>query len=171
MSHTIEKLPVKLAVSGSAVIRHKSDMTEPPVHSEGEAYLPTYGSEYANGFDLRTPVAFHVNKDLHVSLDLGWATALPDGYGMLVLPRSGLGNRGMVVTNTIGLIDQDYRGNIIVNITLRADATEPMMSFDAGDRIAQAVIVPMARVKEFAIVDELPPSTRGDGGFGSSGVV
>ncbi len=53
MSHTIEKLPVKLAVSGSAVIRHKSDMTEPQVRSEGEAYLPTYGSEYANGFDLR----------------------------------------------------------------------------------------------------------------------
>ena len=171
MTNRIERLPIKLSEKGTVATRVNAQHGATISESAGTPLLPVYGSEFANGFDLPTPCDFEVTAGLHVTVDLGWATALPDGYGMLVMPRSGLGNKNVIVTNTIGLIDQDYRGNIIVNITLRADATEPMMSFDAGDRIAQAVIVPMARVKEFAIVDELPSSTRGDGGFGSSGVV
>ena len=171
MTNRIERLPIKLSEKGTVATRVNAQHGATISESAGTPLLPVYGSEFANGFDLPTPCDFEVTAGLHVTVDLGWATALPDGYGMLVMPRSGLGNKNVIVTNTIGLIDQDYRGNIIVNITLRADATEPMMSFDAGDRIAQAVIVPMARIKEFAIVDELPPSARGEGGFGSSGVV
>ena len=169
MTNRIERLPIKLSEKGTVTTRVNAQHGATISESAGTPLLPVYGSEFANGFDLPTPCDFEVTAGLHVTVDLGWATALPDGYGMLVMPRSGLGNKGVIVTNTIGLIDQDYRGNIIVNVTLRSNAIENRISFARGDRFAQAIIVPIARVNEFVIVDELPPTTRGDGGFGSSG--
>ena len=170
MTNRIERLPIKLAENGSVTTRVNAQHGATISQSHGAPLLPVYGSEFANGFDLVTPCDFEVTEGLHVTIDLGWATALPDGYGMLVMPRSGLGNKGVLVTNTIGLIDQDYRGNIIVNVTLRSNAIENRISFARGDRFAQAIIVPLARVQEFELVDTLPESSRGAGGFGSSGL-
>jgi dUTP pyrophosphatase len=96
----------------------------------------------------------------------GIAVAVPDGYAGLVVPRSGIAARhGIGVVNGPGLVDAGYRGEI--NVILVNHGSEPF-TINRGDRIAQLVVLPVA-VQEFVEVDELPPSPRGDGGFGSTG--
>jgi dUTP pyrophosphatase len=97
----------------------------------------------------------------------GVAVAIPDGHAGLVLPRSGLASRhGLTLANAPGLIDAGYRGEIVCAV-VNLDRHEGV-KIGRGDRIAQLVIVPVAGVKpEF--VEELPPTERGDGGFGSTG--
>lgn len=88
------------------------------------------------------------------------------GWAALILPRSGLGHRhGIVLGNLVGLIDSDYQGPLMISCWNRSTepfVIEPMM------RIAQLVVVPVAQV-EFDVVDEFAASTRGAGGFGSTG--
>lgn len=96
----------------------------------------------------------------------GIAVAVPDGYAGLVVPRSGIAARhGIGVVNGPGLLDAGYRGEI--NVILVNHGSEPF-TINRGDRIAQLVVLPVV-VQEFVEVDELPPSPRGDGGFGSTG--
>lgn len=96
----------------------------------------------------------------------GLAVAIPEGHAGLVVPRSGLAARhGIGIVNAPGLIDAGYRGEIKVLLVNHGD--EPV-SLEAGERIAQLVIVPVA-LADFVAVDELPESVRGDGGFGSTG--
>ncbi|NNL47030.1 MAG: dUTP diphosphatase, partial [Acidimicrobiia bacterium] len=96
----------------------------------------------------------------------GIAVAVPDGYAGLVVPRSGLAARhGIGVVNGPGLLDAGYRGEI--GVILINHGAEPF-TVERGDRIAQLVVLPVV-VQEFVEVDELPPSPRGDGGFGSTG--
>lgn len=96
----------------------------------------------------------------------GIAVAVPDGYAGLVVPRSGIAARhGIGVVNSPGLLDSGYRGE--VNVILVNHGSEPF-EVARGDRIAQLVIIPVV-VQEFVEVDDLPPSPRGDGGFGSTG--
>jgi len=96
----------------------------------------------------------------------GFAFAVPEGYEMQVRPRSGLALRhGVTLPNTPATIDSDYRGELlVVMINL---GTEPF-TVSRGMRIAQLVVARVER-PTFAAVDELPPSVRGDGGFGSTG--
>ena len=97
----------------------------------------------------------------------GVAIALPEGYAGFVQPRSGLALRhGVTCLNTPGLIDSGYRDELKV-ILVNTDASEPY-KVTRGDRIAQLVIQAVERVT-FTAVDELPESTRGTGGFGSTG--
>lgn len=162
----IDSLPI-LHGRGRAVVFDKFGTEE--THDSGESFEPVYGSKEANGFDLRTPGGFTLRQGGIAEVDFGFATALPDGFGMLLLPRSGQGTKGVSVANTIGLIDQDYRGRIKATMYLRDNATVPHMHFARGDRVAQAIIVPIARVREFTEVQELPPTKRGSGGFESTG--
>lgn len=97
----------------------------------------------------------------------GLAVAIPDGYAGLVLPRSGLALRhGVTVANAPGLVDAGYRGELKVVLL----NTDPTADFEVhrGDRIAQLVIVAVEQVA-LTVVDELPASERGVGGFGHSG--
>lgn len=97
----------------------------------------------------------------------GVAVAIPEGHAGLVLPRSGLASRhGLTLANSPGLIDAGYRGEIVCAV-VNLDREEPV-KIARGDRIAQLVIVPVAAV-EAEWGDELPPSERGEGGFGSTG--
>jgi len=97
----------------------------------------------------------------------GLSVAIPDGHAGLVLPRSGLASRqGLTMANAPGLIDSGYRGEItcaVVNLD-----RDQAVKIREGDRIAQLVVVALPQVRS-AWVDELPPSTRGEGGFGSTG--
>jgi dUTP pyrophosphatase len=96
----------------------------------------------------------------------GIAVAIPDNHAGLVVPRSGLAIRGGIgVVNGPGLIDAGYRGE--VKVVLINHGTEPVR-LARGDRIAQLVVVPVV-VAEFVEVDALPDSSRGSGGFGSTG--
>ena len=98
----------------------------------------------------------------------GLAVAIPEGHAGLVLPRSGLASRrGLTLANAPGLIDAGYRGEITIAV-VNLDPGEKV-DIRRGDRIAQLLVVPFTEV-EAVEVTELPPSTRGEGGFGSTGV-
>jgi dUTP pyrophosphatase len=97
----------------------------------------------------------------------GIAVAIPDGYAGLVLPRSGLASaHGLTMANAPGLIDAGYRGEVICAV-VNLDRNEPV-KIARGDRIAQLMLVAVPDLDP-VWVDELPSSTRGEGGFGSTG--
>ena len=131
--------------------------------------LPQYESEGAAGLDLR---AF-LTGDLpvppmgRVKVPTGLRIEIPEGFEGQVRPRSGLAARfGVTVLNSPGTIDSDYRGDL--EIILANFGTETF-TVKNGDRIAQLVIAPVFRVK-VAEAGELTGTTRGCGGFGSTGV-
>lgn len=96
----------------------------------------------------------------------GLSFEIPEGYAMMVYSRSGHGFKHDVrLANCVGVIDSDYRGELKVKIT--ADADHGMMVAN-GDRIAQAMIIPVQQVS-FKVVDDLSSTERGSGGFGSTG--
>ena len=114
--------------------------------------------------------AFRLRSNLfeRATVPCGFALAIPDGCAGLVIPRSGLAARhGISIVNAPGLIDSGYRGEIkVVLVNL-----DPESSFkvNVGDRIAQLMIVKIPSVS-FSEVDTLPETSRGEEGFGSSGI-
>jgi dUTP pyrophosphatase len=136
---------------------------------EGEGLpLPAYMSEHAAGADLFAAVTEELTllPGARALIPCGFAIALPHGYEAQVRPRSGLAIRsGVTCLNTPGTIDSDYRGQ--VQVVLANLGSEPIV-IRRGDRIAQLVVAPVSRAA-FEVVDELPGSARGDGGFGSTG--
>ena len=132
-----------------------------------EAVLPERAHAGDAGYDLRSVVDVEVAPGERAMVRTGLAVAIPDGHAGLVLPRSGLASRhGLTMANAPGLIDAGYRGEVIcavVNLDRRAP-----VRISRGDRIAQLVIVPIPDLQP-RWADELPPSSRGEGGFGSTG--
>lgn len=131
--------------------------------------LPGYMSEHAAGADLYAAVTEQLTllPGARALVPTGFSIAIPPGYEGQVRPRSGLAIRlGVTCLNAPGTIDADYRGE--VQVVLANLGTEPVV-IRRGDRIAQLIVAPVARAT-FDVVDELPPSARGDGGFGSTGV-
>ncbi|HVA33979.1 MAG TPA: dUTP diphosphatase [Candidatus Baltobacteraceae bacterium] len=137
---------------------------------EGEGLsLPTYMSEHAAGADLCAAVHEELTllPGARALVPTGFSIALPPGYEAQVRPRSGLAIRsGVTCLNTPGTIDADYRGQ--VQVVLANLGSEPIV-IRRGDRIAQLVVAPVSRAA-FELVDDLPATVRGDGGFGSTGV-
>lgn len=133
-----------------------------------EAVLPQRATEGSAGLDLKacTNVETCIMPGETQLLPTGLAVALPSGSVGLVFGRSGLGIRhGIVPANAVGVIDSDYRGEILVGLTNHS--AEPYIVVP-GDRIAQLVIVPVLTpiIEE---VTELSETIRGEGGFGSTG--
>lgn len=131
-----------------------------------DAVLPTYASDGAACFDLRTIEAGEVGAYQANTFRTGLAFEIPDGHVMLVFSRSGHGfKHGLRLANCVGVIDADYRGEVMVR--LRNDG--PIrFGFEPGDRVAQAMILPVPSV-EMGEVAELSTTQRGAGGFGSTG--
>ncbi|MHA7281236.1 dUTP diphosphatase [Arthrobacter sp. MDT2-2] len=128
---------------------------------------PAYVTEGDAGADLRTAVDLVLEPGERALVPTGVAMALPHGYVGLVHPRSGLAARhGVTIVNAPGTVDAGYRGEIKVCL-LNTDRHEAV-TFARGDRIAQLVIQRVERAA-FAVVDDLPESVRGTGGFGSTG--
>lgn len=131
--------------------------------------LPHYATPGAAGLDLRacleTPLVLNPGDSHQVSS--GIAIHLGDpGYAAVILPRSGLGSKnGIVLGNLVGLIDSDYQGPLTVSVWNRG---KQAFTIRPLDRIAQLLVVPVLQV-EFEVVDEFAASTRGAGGFGSTG--
>jgi dUTP pyrophosphatase len=128
--------------------------------------LPRYESAGAAGLDLRADEDFTLQPGERRLVPTGLALAIPEGFEGQVRPRSGLAARhGVGIVNAPGTIDADYRGEvqvILVNLGAAPFAAR------RGERIAQLVVAPVARV-EVTLVDELPGTARGEGGFGSTG--
>jgi len=132
-----------------------------------EAVLPERAHPGDAGLDLRSAVDVEVGPGERAMVPTGIAVAIPDGYAGLVLPRSGLASaHGLTMANAPGLIDAGYRGEVICAV-VNLDRNEPV-KIARGDRIAQLVVVAVPELDP-VWVDELPSSTRGEGGFGSTG--
>jgi dUTP pyrophosphatase len=130
--------------------------------------LPSYAHDGDAGLDLAANADVEVGPGERAMVPTGLAVAIPEGHAGLVLPRSGLASRhGLTMANAPGLIDPGYCGEVICAM-VNLDRERPV-KIGRGDRIAQLVVVPVAAV-EVVEVDELPPSGRGGGGFGSTGV-
>lgn len=130
--------------------------------------LPARAHPGDAGLDLRSAVDLEVGPGERVLVPTGLAVAIPEGHAGLVLPRSGLASKhGLTMANAPGLIDAGYRGEIVCAV-VNLDR-EHAVRIARGDRIAQLVVVPVA-VLEPVWADELPPTSRGEGGFGSTGV-
>lgn len=131
-----------------------------------DARIPTYANPFAAGCDLYSAVNTVVNPGATVKVNTGIAVEIPDGYFGGVFARSGLStNQGLRPANCVGVIDSDYRGELIVAV--HNDSSEKRV-ISKGDRIAQFVIMPYLGV-EFTEVDELEATERSTGGFGSTG--
>jgi dUTP pyrophosphatase len=131
------------------------------------AVLPERAHLGDAGLDLRSAIDVEVGPGERAMVPTGLAVAIPEGHAGLVLPRSGLASRqGLTLANAPGLIDPGYRGEVICAV-VNLDPREPV-KIGRGDRIAQLVVVAVAEI-EAVFVDELPPTTRGEGGFGSTG--
>jgi dUTP pyrophosphatase len=132
-----------------------------------DAVLPERAHPGDAGLDLRSAVDVEVAPGERAMVPTGLAVAIPEGHAGLVLPRSGLASKqGLTLANAPGLIDAGYRGEVICAV-VNLDPSTPVQ-ISRGDRIAQLVVVAVPEVTP-VIVDELPPSTRGQGGFGSTG--
>lgn len=131
------------------------------------AIIPTYGTACAAGADLYScegEIVFAAGETKLVHT--GIAMEIPDGYVGLVYARSGIAlKRGLAPANKVGVVDSDYRGEIMVAIHNHSSVEQKI---DAGERIAQIVIAPYVTAS-FAEVDELGDTQRGSGGFGSTG--
>lgn len=131
--------------------------------------LPQYATFGSAGFDLRACI------DEEIELQPGETQLIPTGlsihiqdpgYAALILPRSGLGHKhGIVLGNLVGLIDSDYQGPLMVSCWNRS---KTVFTLTPMERLAQLVIVPVVQA-EFTVVEDFVASTRGAGGFGSTG--
>jgi dUTP pyrophosphatase len=132
-----------------------------------DALLPTRAHDGDAGLDLYASEAAHIGPGERWSVGTGIALEIPDRHAGLVLPRSGLAREhGIALVNGPGLIDTGYRGEVRV-LLLNTDPAETFR-VEAGDRIAQLVLTPIA-LAEPVEAEALADSTRGEGGFGSSG--
>ncbi len=132
------------------------------------AQMPTYGSEYAAGADMYAAIdeAVTIAPGETKLIPTGLAFEIPEGYAGFVHARSGLASkRGLAPANKVGVIDADYRGEVMV--ALHNHGKEPQ-TVEAGERVAQMIIAPFVAVN-YVFSDELDDTLRGEGGFGSTG--
>ena len=133
-----------------------------------KAIIPTYGSEFAAGADLYACLdgALTINPHETTLVHTGVAMEIPTGFAGLIYARSGIASkRGLAPANKVGVVDSDYRGEIMV--ALHNHSAIPQ-TIENGERIAQLVIAPYV-VADFVLSDELDDTERGAGGFGSTG--
>lgn len=133
-----------------------------------KAILPTYGSEYAAGADLYACNEEKIVIKPHetVLIKTGIAMEIPEGYAGLIYARSGIASkRGLAPANKVGVIDSDYRGEVMVALHNHSEKDGEIEPFE---RIAQLVVAPFLKV-DFEEAEELSDTVRGAGGFGSTG--
>ena len=133
------------------------------------AKVPTRGSAYAAGYDLYAAIdkPIIIFPGDTVSVTTGLAMEIPEDYFGAIFARSGLATkRGLRPANCVGVVDADYRGEVIVAIHNDSDKIQQI---EPGERIAQMVFLSYQSVGNFEVVDELNDTARGAGGFGSTG--
>lgn len=137
--------------------------------TDENATIPTFGSDGAACLDLYAIFetnSIDINPGETVKIGTGICMEIPDGYFGAVFARSGLATkRGLRPANCVGVIDSDYRGEIIVAMHNDSDKTE---TINKGDRVAQLCIIPCIRAR-LNDISELTHTDRGSGGFGSTG--
>ena len=133
------------------------------LHSD--AVVPKYAKESDAGLDL-TAVSVISDDDDQVVYGTGIALEIPEGYVGLVFPRSSVRKQDLIMSNSVGVIDAGYRGEI--QVTFNKKHEDYNIIYHVGDRVAQIIIIPHPQVT-FLEADELSDTDRGTGGHGSSG--
>ncbi len=130
------------------------------------AKIPTYGTEFSAGADLYSVEEATISPGETKLIHTGISLEIPEGLVGLIFARSGLAaKRGLAPSNKVGVIDSDYRGEIMVSLYNQSSLVQKV---DAGERIAQISFVPYYTA-EFDVSDSLEETERGEGGFGSTG--
>jgi dUTP pyrophosphatase len=138
------------------IVKIKEDVTLPEKATPGSAMYDIYAAE-----DAKIPPRT-VRK-----ISTGIKVAIPKGYKMLLYPRSSMGMKAVNLANGVGVIDSDYRGEIMVILHNLSDEDFIVLR---GARIAQMEVVPVGEDLDFSEVEELGTTERGEGGFGHTGV-
>lgn len=143
---------------------------DPRIGKDDKFPLPTHATEGSAGIDLRACIdeSIEINPGETYLVKTGLSIYIADpNYAGLILPRSGLGHKhGIVLGNLVGLIDSDYQGELMISVWNRGDTS---FVIEAGDRIAQYMVVPVQQL-DFDVVEEFTDtSERGAGGFGHTG--
>ena len=133
-----------------------------------KARIPTYGTEFSAGADLYAlldaPITIKPNEVAMIKT--GLSMEIPENYAGFIYPRSGMSvKRGLAPANKVGVIDSDYRGEIMVALLNHSNVPQTV---EDGERTAQIIIAPYIHA-DFVIADELQETVRGEGGFGSTG--
>ena len=118
-------------------------------------------------FAVCTSIEYDLKNDCYIC-HTGVAVELPYGYGMLLFPRSSNRKTDLYLPNSVGVVDSNYRGEIMFCYKNRDIKTSTDFQYSVGERIGQLIIFPYPKIN-FNIVDELSNSERGEGGFGSTG--
>ena len=129
------------------------------------AIKPTYAKESDAGLDLVATSILN-QTPTQITYGLGVAMEIPEGMVGLVFPRSSIRNYDLSLTNSVGVIDAGYRGEL--QATFHKTIGVASRVYEVGDRVCQIIIIPHP-VVQLQVVDELSESSRGDGGFGSTG--
>jgi dUTP pyrophosphatase len=130
-----------------------------------DAVIPTYAKDGDAGMDLvATRIISNTTFDVSYGTDL--AMEIPNGFVGLVFPRSSIRKYELVLSNSVGVIDSGYRGEL--QATFKKENGLDSLAYKVGDRIAQIIIIPYPPI-EFDEVNELSDTERGEGGFGSTG--
>lgn len=136
------------------------------------AIMPLHGSSAAAGWDLYADVSalekktYCIKPHETVLVGTGWAVAIPEGYVGLIFARSGMASKvGLAPANKVGVIDSDYRGEIMVALHNHSNSSQLVAP---GTRIAQMIVVPFV-LCDYVVSEELSATERGSGGFGSTG--
>lgn len=134
-----------------------------------EATLPTYATDGSNGLDL-TSVG-HIIMPSYVEVRTGIAVEIPEGYVGLLLPRSSITNKNLMLANSVGVIDSDYRGEVLLRFKVLEESAAGLHKYsnlyNAGEKVGQLLLVqvPKLKVEE---VTQLGTTVRNAGGFGST---
>jgi dUTP pyrophosphatase len=131
---------------------------------DANAVIPKYAKPGDAGLDLTATSEKWNDDNTMVTYGTGLAVEIPEGYVGLVFPRSSVSKTTLNLTNSVGVIDSGYRGEIMFKFRY----LEEGMIYDIGDRIGQLIIMPYPQV-EFEEVEDLSSTERGEGGFGSTG--
>lgn len=138
------------------------------VRLDKNAIVPTYGTKYSAGADLYAlpDGDITVKPGQTVLVHTGIAVSIPEGYGGFIFARSGIATkRGLAPANKVGVIDSDYRGEIMVSLYNHSSENQVISS---GERVAQMVIMPYVKA-DFCECESLDDTERSTGGFGSTG--
>ena len=145
---------------------NKCDIKIKKLHEN--AKIPTYGSEFSAGADLYalTDLPIEIKPGETYLVHTGLALEIPKGYGGFIFARSGLASKkGLAPANKVGVVDSDYRGEVMVALHNHSDKSAVI---ESGERIAQMVFLPYLAAS-FVESENLDETIRGTGGFGSTG--
>ena len=134
---------------------------------DSKAQIPVYANPGDAGMDVvATSMKFEEN---YIEYGTGLSFEVPEGYVMLIFPRSSVSKKDLVLANSVGVLDSGYRGELKLRFKVACQPGKLMRDYyHPGDRIGQIIIIPYPTI-EFSEVDNLGNSERGEGGFGSSG--